>query len=287
MPIEFIILRVICPVIFIVIVVILIISVCGVISRSKQKQQELQAYMRDEKRKQEELKRQKALAIQRQRQNTQEEPKPQPTPRTQRQPRFQLTPEPQEEPGPQQMQEPREQARPTPSVEFAPDAADMVSLRDKVGGSAVCSICGKPLTGFGKSGGYCSSCMEWNYDRGLYLFRREQFGPSAESLFILTAYDKVHYRCQGGDHLGTLYVTPGSLIFTAEKDMRFILLYSDVTKVSATKGRAQQLSVLVQGEEYASGYHNFDLQGSSYDGAGGEDLLRICRLIQNWEEASL
>lgn len=272
---------------FVVIVVILIISVRGVINQHEKKEQQLQTYMRDEMRKQEELKRQKALASQRQRQSPQEEPRPQPTPRTRRQPRFQLTPETQGVPEPQQMQESLEQARPTPSVEFTPDAADKASLRDKVGGSAVCSICGKPLKGFGKSGGYCSSCMEWNYDRGLYLFRREQFGPSAESLFILTAYDKVHYRCQGGDHLGTLYVTPGSLIFTTEKDMRFILLYSDVTKVSATKEIAQQLTVLVQGEEYASGYHNFDLQGSSYDGAGGEDLLRICHLIQNLEEAGL
>lgn len=152
-------------------------------------------------------------------------------------------------------------------------------------GSSICTICGSPLSGFGRFGGFCNSCMEWNYDRGLYLFQREKYGPSAESLFILAAYEMAHYRCQGGDYLGTLYVTPGSLIFTDGNSMRFILLFSDVTKVSATRGKAQQLTVLVQGEEYVSGYHNFDLQGSSYDGADGEDLLRVSRLIQSWEEA--
>ena len=176
------------------------------------------------------------------------------------------------------------QAAPQPERPIV-NTARKTSLRDEDGDSSVCSICGKPLTGFGRFGGFCTSCTEWNYDRGFYLLSREKYGPAAESLLILAAYENVHYRCQTGDYTGKLYVTPGSLIFTAGNNMRFILLFSDVTKVSATKGSTQQLTVLVQGEEYTSAYHNFDLQGNSYDGANGEDLLRICQLIQRAKDS--
>lgn len=159
------------------------------------------------------------------------------------------------------------------------------SLRDGDGGSAACAICGKRLEGFGRFGGFCSSCIEWDYDRGLYMLHREMYGPSAESLLILAAYENVQYRSKTGEYTGMLYVTPGSLIFTSGRNMRLILLFSDVSKVTATRGYAQQLTILAQGEEYASEYHNFDLQGSSYDGANYEDLLRIRRLIQKYAEA--
>ena len=82
--------------------------------------------------------------------------------------------------------------------------------------------------------------------------------------------------------MGILYVTPGSLIFCANGGKRFILLFSDISKVSAARGAAQQLTILVNGDEYTSRYHNIDLQGHSYDGAGGEDLPRVCSLIQQF-----
>lgn len=99
-------------------------------------------------------------------------------------------------------------------------------------------------------------------------------------MFILAAYENVRYRSESGDYPGKLYVTPGSLIFMAGNDVRLILLYSDVVKISATSGRNQQLTILTRGDEYASEYHNIDLQGCSYDGANYEDLQRICQLIQ-------
>lgn len=157
---------------------------------------------------------------------------------------------------------------------------DGASLQDADGFGSVCSVCGQPMIGFGRFGGYCLSCKSWNYDRTVYLEKSTAYGVAAESLFILAAYPDTHCRCSGEDYTGVLYVMPGAMILKAQNGKRFLIPYADISAVSATKGVNQQLIILVRGDDTQPLSYSIDLKGCSYDGANGEDFLRIRQLIQ-------
>lgn len=154
------------------------------------------------------------------------------------------------------------------------------SLKDGDGSGTVCPTCGKTMVSFGRFGGYCPSCNAWNYDRAAYLEKKAAYGPAAETLFVLAAYENAHCRTQGQDYTGILYVMPSMLILKINSNERLMIPFDNISAVSATKGAAQQLIVLVQGEDAQPISYNIDLKGASYDGAGGEDLFRIRQLIQ-------
>lgn len=154
------------------------------------------------------------------------------------------------------------------------------SLKDGDGVGSACPSCGQTMVSFGRFGGYCSACNAWNYDRAAYLEKKALYGSAAETLFVLAAYENVHCRTQGQDYTGILYVMPGMLILKVNSDERLMIPFDNISAVSATKGAAQQLIVLVQGEDAQPISYNIDLKGASYDGAGGEDLFRIRQLIQ-------
>lgn len=154
------------------------------------------------------------------------------------------------------------------------------SLKDGDGVGSACPSCGQTMVSFGRFGGYCSACNAWNYDRAAYLEKKALYGLAAETLFVLVAYENVHCRTQGQDYTGILYVMPGMLILKVNSDERLMIPFDNISAVSATKGAAQQLIVLVQGEDAQPISYNIDLKGASYDGAGGEDLFRIRQLIQ-------
>lgn len=154
------------------------------------------------------------------------------------------------------------------------------SLKDGDGVGSACPSCGQVMVSFGRFGGYCSACNVWNYDRAAYLEKKALYGSAAETLFVLAAYENVHCRTQGQDYTGILYVMPGMLILKVNSDERLMIPFDNISAVSATKGAAQQLIVLVQGEDTQPISYNIDLKGASYDGAGGEDLFRIRQLIQ-------
>lgn len=154
------------------------------------------------------------------------------------------------------------------------------SLRDEDGFGSACPSCGQVMVGFGRFGGYCSACKAWNYDRGAYLEKKAVYGPSADSLFILAAYGNVHCRTQGQDYVGILYIMPGSLIMKANNGKHFRVFFDEISAVSATKGVTQQLTILVRGDDTQPVSYNIDFKGASYDGAGGEDIVRIRQLIQ-------
>ena len=154
------------------------------------------------------------------------------------------------------------------------------SLRDGDGFDIACPNCGKTMVSFGRFGGYCPSCNAWNYDRIAYLEKKAGYESEAETMFVLAAYENVHCRTQGQDYTGILYVTPGMLILKVNSIEQLMIPFDSISAVSATKGAAQQLVVLVQGDDAQPISYNIDLKGASYDGADGEDLFRIRRLIQ-------
>lgn len=155
-----------------------------------------------------------------------------------------------------------------------------VSLQDADGFASGCSVCGQPMIGFGRFGGYCISCKSWNYDRAAYVEKSTTYGLAAESLFVLAAYPNTHCRCRGEDYMGVLFVMPGAMILKAQNGKRLLIPYADISAVSVTKGVNQQLIILVRGDDTQPLSYNIDLKGCSYDGANGEDLLRIRQLIQ-------
>lgn len=106
------------------------------------------------------------------------------------------------------------------------------------------------------------------------------YGVAAESLFVLAAYPDTHCRCSGEDYTGVLFVMPGVMVLKARNGKRLLIPYADISAVSATKGEHQQLVILVRGDDTQPHSYNIDLKGCSYDGANGEDLLRIRQLIQ-------
>lgn len=110
--------------------------------------------------------------------------------------------------------------------------------------------------------------------------KKADCGPETETLFVLVAYENVHCRTQGQDYTGILYVMPDMLILKVNSTERLMIPFDDISAVSATKGAAQQLIVLIQGEDVQPISYNIDLRGASYDGADGEDLFRIRQLIQ-------
>lgn len=158
---------------------------------------------------------------------------------------------------------------------------DGVSLQDEDGFGSVCSVCGQPMIGFGRFGGYCVSCKSWNYDRAAYQEKLTAYGAAAESLFVLAAYPNTHCRCRGEDYTGVLFVMPSAMILKAQNGKRLQIPYADISAVSATKGVNQQLVILVRGDDTQPLSYNIDLKGCSYDGANGEDFLRIRQLIQD------
>lgn len=136
------------------------------------------------------------------------------------------------------------------------------------------------MIGFGRFGGYCASCKSWNYDRAAYLEKSTTYGLAAETLFVLAAYPNTHCRYNGQDYTGILYVMPGAMILKAQNGKQIPIPYANISAVSATKGATQQLTILVRGDDTQPISYNIDLRGCSYDGANGEDFLRIRQLIQ-------
>ena len=154
------------------------------------------------------------------------------------------------------------------------------SLRDRRGYACVCNECGTAVIGYGRFGGYCPACHKWSFDKQLVSKYVEEYGNSAQTLFPLVAYPKetVCVRSEGKSTNEDLYVCPQSIVLYNGSDLR-VIPFEDMASITASKGASQQLTILIKKAD-EEGYTNInvDLMGNTFDGAEGEDLVRIKQL---------
>jgi hypothetical protein len=141
-----------------------------------------------------------------------------------------------------------------------------------------CPVCGGKLIGYGSYGGYCRKCGHWIDDRGVVTSARE-YVPQEETLHILMIYPRVHARVSGQSHFPRMIIMPQSIILAEEGGWHQVIPYQDVLTSTASKGVAQQLTIVLKSDDASAVSVNIDLEGGSYDDQSGEDLYRVKQLI--------
>jgi len=164
-----------------------------------------------------------------------------------------------------------------------PQLRDMgLSLRNEEGYACACKKCGTKVIGYGRAGGFCPICKTWSYDAGMLNDYVEKYGPKSYSAFTLMAYDQsnVNVRMDGKSGAFTMCVTPRSIILRSEYGVCTDIQFEKILSMTASKGVSQQLTIVYKIGEGSSDMKSIsiDLKGATFDGAGGEDLLRIKQL---------